>query len=220
MDFQLREDSLKATVVSLFPLEINEAKPGLYPGYFVIPAAPLTGLSWLVVGDAVYYQETKNDIVTTVKTPFHVLAESIVGDFMRSHIGRIVEHAEPGLFWIPGAYRSEDEIRSRFQVQVQSAEKRQLRWFEELVKIADDTYSRTRRHTSVSALQRLAAQRLGVQRPWVVRTNDSENTCKFCKAEVPYGAVKCPTCREIIDMAAYREMVGDSEAHKVPIVGQ
>jgi hypothetical protein len=34
-------DDLKATVVSLFPLPINEPKPGLYPGYFAIPAAPL-----------------------------------------------------------------------------------------------------------------------------------------------------------------------------------
>ncbi len=216
----MHEDSLKATVVSMFPLEINEHKPGLYPGYFVIPAAPAGQLSYLAVGDAVYYQETKNDIMTTVRTPFHVLAESIVSDFMRSQIGRIVDYAEPGIFWVPGAYRSERTIRETFAEQVDDANRKQLKWYEELVKIADDTYSRTHRHTSISALQRLAAQHLGYQRQWSIRTNDSANTCKFCKAETPYGAVKCPTCREILDMDAYREMVDDPNAHSVEPLGQ
>ncbi len=205
------EDQLKATVVSLFPLEIAEMKPGLYPGYFVIPAAPFGEISWLVVGDSVYYQETKNDIMTPVKTSFHTVADSIVGDFVRSHIGRVVEHAEPGVFWVPGAYDSQEQIRRAYPDKIAEAETRQKRWFEELVKIADDTYSRTRRHTSVSALQRLAATYLGIARPWVLRTNDSANTCPFCKAETPYGAVKCPNCREILDHRAYRELINSIE---------
>jgi len=215
------EDQLKATVVSIFPLEIAEPKPGLYPGYFVIPAAPFGELSYLIVGDAVYYQETKNDIPTAVKVPFHTVADSIVMDFIRSHIGRIVEVAEPGVFWVPGAYDSQEAIRRAYPDKIALAENRQKKWFEELVKIADDTYSRTRRHTSVSTLQRIAAQYLGVARPWVLRTNDSANTCPFCKAETPYGAVKCPNCREIIDHAAYRELVanldgGHEEGFSIP----
>lgn len=201
-------ESLKATVVSLFPLEINEYKPGLYPGYFVIPAAPHGEFTWLTVGDAIFYQETKNDVMTPVKTSFDVLAESIVGDFMRSHIGRIVEVAEPGIFWVRGEYDDARKIRYDHEEKIIEVEKRQLKWYEELVKMADDTYSRTRRHTSVSALQRLAAQRLGYAAPWMTRMNSSDNTCKFCKAETPYGAVKCPNCREILDMVAYRELVG------------
>lgn len=199
------QDQLKATIISLFPLEIAEHKPGLYPGYYVIPAAPMGEFSFLIVGDAVYYQETKNDIMTSVKTSFHVMADSIVNDFKGSHIGRIPDVAEPGVFWVPGSY-TKGQIQMTFPDMLIEYEQRQLNWFKELVKIADDTYSRTQRHTSVSALQRLAAQRLAIQRPWVVRTGDSPNTCRFCKAEVPFGAVKCPTCREIIDMQAYREM--------------
>jgi len=201
------ETVMMATVVSLFPLEISETKPGLYPGYFVIPAAPMGEISYLPVGDSVYYQDTKNDIRTAIRTPFHVVAESIVGDFQRSHIGRIVGEAEPGLFWVPGMYLSQRRIREEFAEQIEDANQKQLKWFEELVKIADDSYSRTQRHTSVSTLQRLAAKHRGIQRPWVLRSNDSANTCRFCKAETPFGAVKCPTCREIIDPVAYREMI-------------
>jgi len=214
------EDSLAATIVSLFPLEITEHKPGLYPGYFVIPAAPIGELSYLVVGDSIFYQETKNDQVTSVRTSFQTVAASIVDDFQRSHIGRIIGEAEPGLFWVPGAFRNQGKIREMFGELVDEAQRRQNRWFEELVKIADDTWSRTHRHTSVSTLQRLAAHALGTSRDWVIRTGESMNTCRFCKAEVPYGAVKCPTCREIIDMQAYREMVGDPNAHNVSALGE
>jgi len=203
---QNQPEQLKATVISLFPLPITEQKPGLYPGYFVIPAAPIGGLSWLVVGDAVYYTETKNEQIHAMRTAYDVLAESIVHDFMTSHIGRIVGSAEPGLFWVPGAFYSEVQIRELFGIMVDEAEQKQNKWFEELVKIADDTYARTQRHTSVSNLQRLAAQRINAQRPWVIRTGDSRNTCMYCKAEVPFGAIKCPNCREVLDVVAYKEL--------------
>jgi hypothetical protein len=200
-----------ATVVSLFPEEISEAKPGLYPGYFVIPAAPIDGLSFLPVGDSVYYQETKNDQQTQVRVAYDTVAESIVGDFQRGHIGRIPDVAEPGVFWIPGQYVDEQSIRNLFGPTILKAEQMQLKWFEELVKIADDTWSRTNRHSSVSHLQRMAAQRLAISRPWVLRTGESDNTCPYCKSEVPFGAIKCPTCREVIDMPRYREMVDRME---------
>lgn len=202
-------DSPKATVISMFPLEINETKPAIYPGYFVLPAAPLGDFSFLVVGDAIFYQETKNDIVTQVRTPFHVLAESIVQDFQGSHLGRVPGVAEPGLFWVPGAFNNKIQIKEMFQDELDKCEKRQNEWFKQLVEIADDTFGRTNRHTSVSALQRLAATRLAIARPWVLRTGDSANTCRFCKAETPYGAIKCPNCREILDIAAYLELKKD-----------
>ncbi|HEU4638242.1 MAG TPA: hypothetical protein VFS84_05280, partial [Candidatus Binatia bacterium] len=79
----MNQEYPKATLISMFPLEINEHKPGLYPGYFVLPAAPLGDFTFLTIGDAVYYTETKNEIVTQVKTAFHVLADSIVNDFQQ-----------------------------------------------------------------------------------------------------------------------------------------
>ena len=213
----------KATIISFFPIEINEPKPGLYPGYFVIPAAPIGEFSFLVVGDAVYYQETKNEIQTQIRTPYYTLAESIVNDFQQSHIGRIPEYAEPGVFWVQGGYQSRVQIRAELEDQLDLWERRQLKWFEELVKMADDQYARTGRHNSVSALQRMAAQRLAIQRPWIIRTGDSANTCRFCKQEVPFGAVKCPTCREILDLDAYKEMLGPEASaamFNVPVIGQ
>jgi hypothetical protein len=216
MNRDIPQESLKATVVSLFPLEINETKPGLYPGYFVIPAAPLGDFSFLIVGDGIYYQETKNDVKTQVRTPYYTLAESICQDFQTSHIGRVPEIAEPGLFWVAGQWRKQ-EIRDNFADELDKWEKRQLAWFTNLVEIADDTYARTQRHTSVSALQRLAAKRLSIQRPWIIRTGESANSCRFCKAEVPYGAVKCPTCREILDMVAYRELQGEISGVAEPL---
>lgn len=201
----LMQDGLKATVVSMFPMEICEPKPGLYPGYFVIPAAPIGGMSTLIIGDSVYYQETKNEQTTQVRVAYSTVAESIVNDFMQGHIGRIVEEAEPALFWVPGPH-DEASLHKHFQPTIDEKERRQLEWFKQLIMIADDVWSRTRRHTSVSELQRHAARRLSISRPWLLKTS-SDDLCKFCKAEVPFGAVKCPNCREIIDFSGYEALM-------------
>lgn len=205
----LSQEMPKATVISLFPLEINEPKPGLYPGYFVIPAAPLGEFSYLIVGDAIYYQETKNEVKTQVRTPYYVLAESIVKDFQNGHIGRVPDVAEPGVFWVQGAWSSRNEIRENFADELQLWENRQIEWFKNLVNMADETFLKSQRYSSVSMLQRLAARRLALQRPWLLRSGDSANTCKFCKAETPYGAVKCPNCREVLDVAAYKQLLAE-----------
>jgi len=198
-------ESLKATVVSMFPMEISEAKPGLYPGYFVIPAAPIGGMSLLVIGDSVYYQETKNEQMTQVRVPYSTVAESIVNDFMQGHIGRIVGEAEPALFWVPGGH-DEGSLQKHFKPTILEKERKQIEWFKQLIMIADDVWSRTRRHTSVSELQRHAARRLSIARPWLLKV-DSDDLCKFCKAETPFGAVVCPNCRQIIDLPGYEALI-------------
>lgn len=205
----LAQEMPKATVISMFPMEINEPKPGLYPGYFVIPAAPLGEFSFLIVGDAVYYQETKNEVKTQVRTPYYTLAESIVNDFQNGHIGRIPNVAEPGVFWVQGSWSSRNEIRDNFAEELDVCEKKQIEWFKNLVNMADEMYTKSQRYSSVSMLQRLAARRLAIQRPWLLRTGDSANTCKFCKAETPYGAVKCPNCREVLDPIAYKQLLAE-----------
>jgi hypothetical protein len=222
----MKQDLLKATVISMFPLEINEMKPGLYPGYYHIDAAPHGDFRFLVVGDAVYYTENKNDQVQTVKTPFHTLADSIVHDFMENHIGRIVGDdetaAEPAVFWVPGGYEIKNGMPKEYYEQaaheykaylvktytneIAIAEQKQLRWFEQLIMIADDVYNRTRRHTSVSKLQRLAAQRLNLQRPWMIDVTGADH-CPFCKSSLPYEAVVCPNCRNVINRAAYEKLL-------------
>jgi hypothetical protein len=217
----MRPDPLKATVISLFPMPISEFKPGLYPGYFTMPAAPLGDFTYLVVGDALFYTENKNEQVLTVRTPFHILAESIVHDFQENHIGRIVGDwetgAEPGLFFVPGGYESKNDIRKEHDELISYREEMQNRWFGELVKIADDSFQRTNRTSAVSQLQRLAARRLNIQRPWSLDIT-GQDKCPFCKQGLPYGAVKCPTCREIVNQAAYKALL-EGEADSVTTRG-
>ena len=122
--------------------------------------------------------------MTQVRVPYTTVAESIVNDFMQGHIGRIVEEAEPALFWVPGAH-DEKSLHKNFEVTIRQKEQRQLNWFKQLIMIADDTWSRTKRHSSVSELQRHAARRLSIARPWMLKTG-SDDLCKFCKAEVPF----------------------------------
>lgn len=207
-------DRLKSTIVSLYPLSINEHKPGLYPGYFYIPAAPEGDLSFLVVGDAIFYSENKNDRMVAVTTPFHVLADSIVNDFMVNHIGRVIGEngpvAEPAVFYVPGAWRDKETIKIEFAEEIENAHRKQMNWFGEIIKIADEVFARTSRHSSVSELCRIAARRLNIQRPWTIDVTGSDK-CPFCKTTLPYGAVKCPNCREVVDRTGYETLVKQNE---------
>src|SRR5271170_7711776 len=92
--------SLSCTVVSFFPQDIKESKPGLVPPSFFIPASDMKTPSLLKVGTCshfVYMDESRGSLM--VKDPSDIVAKSIVEDFCSSQLG-IAEDASPGLFWI------------------------------------------------------------------------------------------------------------------------
>lgn len=208
---------MKATIISLYPQLIAEVKPGLYPGYFTIPPAPLGDFSFLNVGDALYYVDTKNDQRQPVTVDYRTLAESIVHDFQENQLGRIIgddeTFAEPALFWVEGAFRDKATIKNLFNAEIEAADMKQNRWFAQLVKMADDAFAVSGKHSAVSLLQRAAAIRLNIQRDWSV-TTDSSDKCPFCKVQLPYGAVKCQNCREIVDPVGYQRLVSNLQEMK------
>src|SRR4051812_44541048 len=97
------------TVVSLVPFPIDETKPGMTPSRFYIDPAPREGFSCLLVQKCrhgVYLDEFRPTLI--VPTAPEEVAESICMDYKRGQLGIKMTEAEPGLFWVPGAFANKE----------------------------------------------------------------------------------------------------------------
>ncbi len=197
---------VQATIVSILPFTISEAKPGLYPGNFIIPGAKLGSLEVLVIGDSVHYVYMDKDRGSlAVKTSAYDVARSICNDFSEAQLA-VTDIARPGLFWVPGSFVP-DQIKAKFESELQTARKGQAAWFERLIKLADDDWSRYHQHKMISDLQRYAADALGQHRDWTVKLKDIVITdCPFCRSKIPAAAVVCPTCAQVVDQVRYNQL--------------
>jgi hypothetical protein len=200
----------KTTVVSLFPLPIDERKPGIYPGNFKIAASKNGELEILHVSPSHYWVNFYDERPPLkVMTPAEEIAASIVNDFSRNILGFDIEsEAWPGLFWIEG-HLSKAEILKNHADKLAKAKASQLRWFENLVKLADDAWvASNKQHKAISTLQRLAARALGVEREWAIElaTAAGPKYCPACKVRVHEEAAVCSNCRYILDEVKYKSM--------------
>src|SRR4030067_2818989 len=115
------------TVVSLFPQDLVEIKPGLIPDTYRIPKSDGKTPSVLHVGDVksnLYMRDGKTFPITH---PAEELANAIVNDFCTSHL-QYSEDAKPGLFWVMGKH-SKADILAKFGTELSEARKKQNAWF-------------------------------------------------------------------------------------------
>lgn len=185
---------IKSSIISIVPVKIkSERKGAMYPDTFEIPASIDDNPQILIVGDGfsrVYLGSGNSK--EWVRTPIlsSALAESIVADYLRSCIC-IKEGCEPGIFSVSN--KEVKDVQKECLAQLIAAKARQLRWFEELIRTADDDWTKSgHRHNSISDLQRIIAKRLGLSKEWLFVTKD----------DLPSDMMKCPACREIIERAA------------------
>lgn len=192
----------QATLVSLVPFPINEWKPGIYPGFFEIPASKNDIPQLLTIGDSVYHVEIDENRSITVKCQAEEIARSVVDDYVISNLQYSAEDdAAPGFFWKSGKHDL-GSILKNFQDDVKLAKERQRRWFVRLVKLADDDWERSRQHKAISDIQRYAAKALTLERPWIIKPQEGENglvKCIACQSLILSEAVVCPNCKMIRD---------------------
>src|SRR5580765_8304096 len=96
-----------STVVSILPVQIDESKPGLLPGQYIIPGVkdPMEDVEVLHVFRAkfpVYLDENRPALI--VPAPSDTVANSICVDYKVSMPGFEVGISEPGLFWARGMF--------------------------------------------------------------------------------------------------------------------
>jgi hypothetical protein len=198
-----------STLVSVCPFPINETKPGLQPERFQLPAVKNfeTDCVVLHVTNASFFVYIDMDRGSMkVNVPSEELAQSIVRDLITAQIAINLSDdapATPGLFWVPGKI-SKEEIVKNHSVILKQARDAQRNWFNNLVKMADDDWSKYRQHKTISDTQRHALRALGLTRDWDIDIEklSSAKSCPACMNKVPDGAAICPFCKCMLNEKA------------------
>lgn len=200
----------KTTVVSIFPRDIDERKPGISPGHFTIPKAREGDFELIYLGDS-FYWVTFEDQKPPLKmvSDSQEIANSLINDFVRNIPGyNPTANAMPGLFSIPG-HPSKGEILAKYRKELEEARIRQRNWYEKVVYEADDLWMRFRQHRMISSLQRFACKSLGLEREWSVDIPvdiPKVTLCPACQEKVSPVAVICGHCSCVLDEEKYKKM--------------
>jgi hypothetical protein len=205
---------MSATIVSIYPFPLPKAKkPSLYPGEWDFPVAVDNKPGILVIDDKVKTpffnpMAPKGQENTMVPVLADEVARSIVEDQLGSMI-HVSEDAQPGLFWTPGEYTAE-AIQVKFSDELTELHEKQLRWFRENVREADDLWGRFRQHRVIASRMIDAANFLGLKREWcdLDRHQDELVPCTFCTVLIPSIAIVCPNCKQVLKKEEYEAMVG------------
>lgn len=200
----------KCTIVSFYPRPIVETKPGLNPNTFIIPESVEEGefvsvtVGEIPITDRIYLDKDRGNLVVPV--PVTEVARSIVEDFCSAQPW-IGPEAGPGIFWVEGEYTKE-EIIEKFEEQLWEAQEKQKAWALELIKAADDDWSKYKRHRTITDLQRFFAKQMDLTREWIVEHKDTTDVtkCPYCSTIVSASAAVCPTCRNVINAAKFEEL--------------
>lgn len=205
--------SLECTVISLVPVRIMEEKPGLFPPRFIIEESNGTIPTILHVGNArhfVYLDESRG--MLQVSDPSDTVARSIVQDFCTSQLGTD-DTTGPALWWI-------DEKLDVVQLmeipdhkhKIHEMKQRQRKWFVNLVKMADDDWTRYHQHNVISDFQRKIGHLLDINpddHEWMAPLalqQGKTKACPYCGTSIVLDSVICATCHQVIDPQRMKEI--------------
>lgn len=190
-----------ATILSICPFETIEIKP-ISGGYFKIPAAEKDDFILVNIEESSYIQRlpaTDHNIVVPVAS--HHIAKSIVDDFVNTVI-EADDNAGPGMMWMEGKV-TRTQVLANHKAELDVLTARQIRWFENLCRKADDDWNQYKKVGLISGHQRYAAKYLGHKADWLVEYNQNAGLidCPACFSKIDARAVICLHCNAILDRA-------------------
>lgn len=189
----------QATVLSICPFETIEIKP-IIGGHYRIPAAPKDDFILIDIVESSVHQRmpaTEHNIVIPVAA--HHIAKSIVDDFVNTVV-ESTDDAGPGLMWFDMKVTRE-EVLTKHKVEYDALRAKQLKWFENLCRKADDDWNQWHKLGLISDHQRYAAKYLGYDSEWLANYNTNEGMvdCPVCYSKIDARAAKCLNCGAILD---------------------
>lgn len=191
----------KATIVSIYPKEIDEFKATIQPGRFIIPAGSVNRPSILVVGPSSWWREIDEDQpLLEIPVSSILIADSIVKDYCNGLFACNMGDIMPGLFYVAGEHSLKDIIAG-YSKQLAIAAVKQKNFWAELVKAADALWARSEGNPlAISDDMRLAAKELGVadNKDWMKDFKAvSMERCFACGALKNPEYPVCSSCRAI-----------------------
>ena len=189
-----------STVFSIAPFELNETKPGLYPGNFQLPACtdqkkPLrllvkSSVNLMTIGGK------RRPIPTD--TASAVVAASIVNDCISAQLYS-GPGCGPGLCWLPGDVSIETFLKDYKDI-YDALIVQQKRWFIARCKHVDDEWARHKTHRVASDIDRFAARTLGLNPEWI-QADDvfSFNKCGACGTMNDKDNAICSNCFNVLN---------------------
>jgi hypothetical protein len=209
-------DNTFATVCSMLPYSLDETKSGLYPNTFHLEKAEPNSFTLNIIPNNIYYlvdpdplADAKSRHFIKVPVPAIDCACSVVNDYVSSLIAVDIPERVPGLFAVVGDWIDKKEFALKYPKELNRYRTAQIGWFENLVRDADDMWSKTHSPVTISDLQKNAAKHLNFERDWINPTpSELLEKCPFCRNPIGVGAIKCITCHEILDRKKYAELTG------------
>lgn len=210
----------KAVVVSIFPIDIDEKKPTIQPGRFIMPAGSLEKPSVLVVGRSTWWRTADEDQDFEVANGAIQVANSIVNDYiMGAPEASHHEGIGPGLFWIPGAkYDKYNKVSFEYTYKwvveentelIAKADAGQKEWYLRLVNMADALWAMSKGNPlAISSTMKMAARAIGQDdKEWLKNYKEAEKkACFACGMRNNPEAIICMNCRFVLDAKRF-EMI-------------
>jgi hypothetical protein len=194
---------MKYTIVSFYPNDINEQKQGIHPGDYKLSACKDLNKPQVLIVDNAYHYVDIGENRPPLKNwkPAEEVANSVVNDLLRAMFGVTPGVLQPAVFCIEGEFTADDVLKKHGSL---CAKYKQLQhdWMTELVKVADDEWSkRPGAHRLITKDARIACQTLGLNRPWNLDSAvlPKLSACPFCYVTVDERATICHNCKSKIE---------------------
>jgi len=196
-----RRTKTVATIISIVPAKIESDFPGLMPGSVVIPPSSdgMEDVQAVQIGDPefihfVYQLEGKS---LKIEDPADKIAYSVCIDYINSQM-EVGPGCLPGITYIQGAITAK-EFKEKYRSTLAEMQQNQKRWFEKLVRVADNDFSRSHQHNHIPDFTRKIAAILKLdkaQHPWMYLAEEMKQIkCWACRSMIDPEAVICPICK-------------------------
>ena len=204
-----RNPADKTTIVSIYPREIVDVKPTLFPSRFVVPAALIGDFSLLVIEGASYFIPSmiEKQPPTEVQVNSLALAESILHDSIPS-MNLVTSESRPGVFCINGEWTRKNikdykhaDGRS-FDELITLARQWQQNYWTSVIDEADFFWSQGANPKVIPDDAKLAAKILNLEKvkPWMNNVVASELVpCIACGAMKNPVYPICQVCKTVND---------------------
>lgn len=190
----------KATIVSIYPKEINEVKDTLFPGKFHIPRGTYHDPAISVIGPSSWWRDIDiEQPLLEIPVSAVSIAQSLIVDYCNGFLGCNMADLMPGLFFIPGELTLA-QVKKDYSIKLTEAKFKQDAWFAILIRLANSLWARSNGNPLVIWDEmRMAARELGKHDvPWLkMEVQMNLVACFACGSMRNPEFPICPACKNV-----------------------